>query len=153
MVTDFNLQRQGASESLLYETRQISSLLLQSDVRISVSHVPGVNNVTADALSRMDSVGDYALKTEIFNRATKFLETYPSLGAFASEHNHKCPRFLAFTARNGKGALGLDALRFSWFGETVYAFPPIQLIPRVLKKMWQEGCQTLLVVPEWPSRP
>jgi hypothetical protein len=152
MVTVFNLRRQGASESLLYETRQVFSLLLQSDVRISASHVPGVNNVTADAFSRMDSVGDYALKTEIFNRATKFLETYPSIDAFASEYNHKCTRFLAFTARKGKGALGLDALRFSWLGETVYTFLPIQLIPRVLKKMWQEGCQTLLVVSEWSSR-
>jgi hypothetical protein len=66
MVTVFNLQRQGASECLLYETRQIFSLLLQSNVRISVSHVQGVNNVTA----------------------------------------------------------GLDALRFSWLGETVYTFPP-----------------------------
>jgi ribonuclease HI len=54
-VTVFNLQRQGASQPLLYET----------DARpasVRVTHIPGVENEVADALSRMGKVGDYSLK-------------------------------------------------------------------------------------------
>jgi hypothetical protein len=36
------------------------------NIRFSVTHVPGVGNITVDALSRMDQVGDYQLKTEYY---------------------------------------------------------------------------------------
>jgi ribonuclease HI len=58
MVTVFNLQRQGASQSLLCETRQIFSLLQKVDVHLMVMHILGVENEVADALGRMDRVGD-----------------------------------------------------------------------------------------------
>jgi hypothetical protein len=67
MVTVFNLQRQGASESLLHETREFFSLLLKLDIRISVTHIPGASNTKTDALSRMDKVGNYSLKKELFD--------------------------------------------------------------------------------------
>jgi hypothetical protein len=109
MVTVFNLQRQGTSESLLYETRQIFSLLLRMDVRITVTHVPVVKNTTADALSRMDKVGDYAPKQEIFNQVTEFLNIRPTIDLFAADHNCKCKRYLAVSTLSGRNALGLDA--------------------------------------------
>jgi hypothetical protein len=95
MVTVFNLQRQGASESLLHETREIFSLLTKLDVRISVTHIPGANNTVTDALSRMDRVGNYSLKQEIFDQATRFLNCQPTIDLFANDHNYKCRRYLA----------------------------------------------------------
>jgi hypothetical protein len=113
MVAVFNLQRQGASESLVYETRQIFSLLQRMDVRISVTHIPGIENVMADALSRMDRVGDYGLGKEWYERGTKCLGVTPTLDVFASSNNNKCQRFLALPGRLSKGAVALDALRYS----------------------------------------
>jgi ribonuclease HI len=116
MVIVFNLQRQGASESLLHETREIYSLLLKLDIRISVTHIPGANSTVPDALSRMDKVGDYSWKQEIFDQATRFLKTRPTVDLFANDHNHKCIRYLALPGPLGRNALERDALRFSWTG-------------------------------------
>jgi hypothetical protein len=154
MVTVFNLQRQGASESLLYETRQIFSFLLKMDIRLQITHVPGVENVTADALSRMDVAGDYELKLEFYQRGVHFLRINPSLDLFATANNNKCQTFLALPGRRATGARALDALRYSWDGQTVYAFPPVQLIPKVLQRIRMERLQhVVMVFPEWPSRP
>jgi hypothetical protein len=71
MVNVFNMQRQGASQFLLYETRQIFSLLQRMDMRLLVTHTPGVENEVADALSRLDKVGDYSLKQEYFRRGVE----------------------------------------------------------------------------------
>jgi hypothetical protein len=49
MVTVFNLQRIGAGETLLHETRQIFSLLTQENIRLTVAHVPGIQNDLTDA--------------------------------------------------------------------------------------------------------
>jgi hypothetical protein len=61
MVTVFNLQRQGASESLLYKTRRIFSILQKLDIMISVTHLPGKENVTAYTLSCMNLMWGYEL--------------------------------------------------------------------------------------------
>jgi hypothetical protein len=153
MVTVFNLQRQGASQSLLYETRQIFPLLLKMDVQLMVTHIPGVENGVADALSRLDRVGDYSLKQEYFRRGVEALGVEPTVDVFANNTNHKCQRFLALPGRLAEGAVALDGLRYSWAGELPYLFPPVQLVPRVLQKLRTEGGTAVMVVPEWPSRP
>jgi hypothetical protein len=117
MVTVYNLQRQGASESLLYETRQIFSFLLKMDIRLQITHVPGVENVTADALSRMDTAGDYELRSEFYQRGVLFLGINPTLDLFATSSNTKCQSFLALPGVRANGARALDALRYSWQGE------------------------------------
>jgi hypothetical protein len=67
MVTVYNLRRQGApGGKLLQATRAIFSWLTQLDTRIMMSHVPGVDNGFADALSRMDTAGDYELLPDVF---------------------------------------------------------------------------------------
>jgi hypothetical protein len=153
IVTIFNLQRQGASESLVYETRQTFSLLQKLDVRITVTHIPRIDNGVADALSRMDKVGDYGLKVEYFRRGVEYLGVAPTLDVFGAKHNSKCARFLALPGKGAGGAVALDALRYSWEGEVAYAFPPVQLIPRVIQKLFLERGEAVMVVPEWPSRP
>jgi hypothetical protein len=114
IVTVFNLQRQGASESLLYETRQIFSFLLKMDIRLQTTHIPGVENITADALSRMDAAGDYELRQEFYQRGIRFLGVTPTLNLFAAKTNAKCPSYLALPGVRAEGARALDALRYSW---------------------------------------
>ena len=153
MVTVYNLRRQGVSINLLNETRQIFSLLQKLDVRIVATHVPGIQNTLADALSRMDLVGDYQLKPDVYRRALNRLNLSPTIDVFANSSNNKCRRFLALPGPLAVGALALDALCYSWTGEVPYVFPPVQIIPRVLQKLRQEVRAAILVVPEWTSRP
>jgi hypothetical protein len=43
---------------------------------------------------------------------------------------------------------------FSWKGEIPYAFPPVQMVARVLQKLGRDGvASALVVVPAWPSQP
>jgi hypothetical protein len=67
MVTFYNLRRQRApGGKLLQAIRAIFSLLTQLDARIVMSHVSGVDHGLADALSRMDTAGDYELLPDVF---------------------------------------------------------------------------------------
>jgi hypothetical protein len=75
-------------------------------------HVPGVETVEADALSRMDEVGDYELKQELFEAATRGLRVQPTIDLFANNKNMKCSSFLALPGKDGLGAADLDAFRF-----------------------------------------
>jgi hypothetical protein len=91
MVTVFNLQRQGASETLLYETRQIFKLLTKWDIRISVTHIPGKENVVADALSRMDPVGDYELEKGLSERGLRARRSWRSQEGTRKERGRSTP--------------------------------------------------------------
>jgi hypothetical protein len=67
MATVYNHRRQRApGGKLLQATRAIFSLLTQLDTRIMMSHVPGVDNDFADAISWMDTAGDYELLPDAF---------------------------------------------------------------------------------------
>ena len=155
MVTMYNLRRQRASGGKLLEaTRKIFSLLTETDIRLIMTHVPGVENGLADALSRMQSAGDYQLKAEHFQRGLRFLEASPTIDLFASEHNHKLPRYAALPGSGGSSATVWDAMTIPWTRETPYVFPPVQMIPTVLQKLRTDHVrEAVMVVPEWPSRP
>jgi hypothetical protein len=145
MVTMYNLRRQRASRGpLLHATKQIFKILTALDIRIFTEHIPGVQNVLTDALSRMGAAGDYVLSQSVFDGAVQRLRLVPSIDLFANSSSRKLPRF--FSPKD-------HALRRSWRNEVPYAFPPLQLIPRVLQKMRREVSSALIVVPEWPSQP
>jgi hypothetical protein len=132
MVTVFNLRWQGASGGKLLEaTRAIFTLLTAMDIRLQVSQVPGVENAFTDALSRMDTAGDYALDSEVYRRAIASLSVTPTIDLFAARANSKLPRFAALPGRNAQGAEVLDALGIPWTGETPYLS---------LRYNWSPGC-------------
>jgi hypothetical protein len=123
------------------------------DVRIMVTHIPGVENEVVDALSRVDRVADYSLKQEYFRRWVEALSLESTVDVFANNTNCKCQRFLALPRRLAERAVALDGLRYSWAGELPYLFPPARLIPRVLQKLRVEEGAAVMVIPEWPSHP
>ena len=154
MVTMHNLRRQRASGGLLLQkTQKIFSLLTKLDIRIFPEHIPGVQNTLTDALSRMHKAGDYVLRKEVFEIAVKELNVQPTIDLFADMDNHKVQRFMSIPGRRATGSCGLWALNCPWKGEVPYAFPPVQLIPKVIQKLRLEVRQAILVVPEWPSLP
>jgi hypothetical protein len=122
MMTVYNLRRQRGK--LLQAIRAIFSLLTQLDTRIVMSHVPGVDNDFADALSRVDSAEDYKLLPDVFQNGVQALGVKPSIDLFASRFNHKLARFVALPGRLAGGAVAEDVLMFNWSRETPYVFPP-----------------------------
>ena len=77
------------------------------------------------------------------------------LGIGMKERQNVCRFSKAFLALSGKrGAGAIDSLKYSWRGETIYVFSPVQLIPRELQGIIQVVLTTVvMVVPECPSHP
>ncbi len=48
--------------------------------------------------------------------------------------------------------LGIDAFTHPWPNVSLYAFPPIKLIPAVLCRVKVSGARLLLIAPFWPSQ-
>jgi hypothetical protein len=82
----------------------ICSVLLEPDIRKRVEHILGIESVAADAMSRIDSSGDYSLRLDIYDHATRILQVRPTIDLFADNKNNKCGRFVAWNRRNGEGA-------------------------------------------------
>jgi hypothetical protein len=113
--------------------------------------MPGKGNVLVDALSRIEVTGDYALDQGVFQQAVQLLGVVPTVDLFAHKFNNKLPRFVAMDGLLAEGAIWTGAFSFTWRGELVYAFPPVQLVGRVLQRVQEENLCAVVVVPKWPS--
>ena len=148
------LNKQGGTRSwsMCQEAAQLTEWTLRHNVALQAVHRPGVDNVLADFLSRTrPDPTEWSLSTRacdrLFHRWGR-----PQIDLFASPQNHKLPMW--FARLQCPGATAVDAFRQSWSGWRVYAFPPINLIQRVLLKIRSDRVdEAILVVPFWPRRP
>ncbi len=117
----------------------------QTNLRsLKATHVPGKMNQGADMLSGKNvSSEEWTLHPlavqkiwEIFGRARVDL--------FASEDNSHCPIY--FTR-------SMDALAHEWPSLLLYAFPPITLLPQVLRRVREQRHRLLLITPLWRNQP
>jgi ribonuclease HI len=150
LTTVANINRRSCAASLLPEMTALFELLEQHVLRLRVSYIPGKENVAADALSRQTDASDYAMDEDTFLSLTEELGLSVGIDLFASASNSKSRRFYSW--RPERGALGTDALVHSWRDEEdMYAFPPIVLIPKILKKLREEGGRMMIITPAWTS--
>lgn len=68
-----------------------------------------------------------------------------------SPTNYQVPRY--FTRYYHQGAEATDALMSPWPQGLLYVFPPIPLIPKVLRKVRLLKAVIILVAPRWPRHP
>jgi hypothetical protein len=152
--TVHNLRRQGTGIALLHLTRAIFSLLEGLDIRVHACHIPGVENVLTDALSRLERTGDYGLRPDIYQHGIATLQVCPTVDLFAASHNSKCPKFVALSKSTAQGAAAIDAFELQTWNEGLpYAFPPVQIIGKCLQRITEERVTAVMVVPKWPSQP
>ncbi|XP_057195734.1 uncharacterized protein LOC130557741 [Triplophysa rosa] len=145
------INRQGGIRSRQL-TRLSRRLLLWSQQVISslrATHIPGVLNQTADALSHQSTPrGEWRLHP----RAVRLIwEQFgqAQVDLFASPDSTHC---LLWYSLN-EAPLGMDALAHSWpWYKRKYAFPPVSLIAQTLCKVREEEHQVVLVAPYWPNR-
>ena len=123
----------------------------ERNVWILVSHIPGVENVKADAVSRIrhNDELEWALAPTRFQHAMEKLKWTPNIDLFASRLNYKVKPF--YSMRPDQEAAGCDAFTIDWQEHRFYAFPPFPLIQRVLRKIGEEGATGVIVVPNWPT--
>ncbi len=68
---------------------------------------------------------------------------------FASQESSQCPLWFSLSFPT---TLGIDAFAHPWPNVSLYAFPPIKLIPAVLCRVKVSGARLLLIAPFWPSQ-
>ena len=161
VVTYINKEGGTRSPSLCRETLKLLKWCKDWDIKLMACHVPGVDNVLADALSRRGTQIKAPLKVRgssvewqlhrsvchsIFQRLDR-----PHVDLFASARNHQLPAYYSWSP--DPQALGQDAMMADWSGLLAYTFPPIAMIPRVLEKVAQsQNCMVMLVAPLWPRQ-
>ena len=135
---------------LLEISRNIWKWAENRRIWLFASYIESAKNFIADAESRREvESNDWRLGDCYFSSiCTKFY--FPDIDLFATAVTRRCNLFCAW--KPSPGAHAIDAFTISWKNLKFYAFPPFNLIPRVLRKIKNENASGILVVPYWPSQ-
>ncbi|XP_073491076.1 uncharacterized protein [Aquarana catesbeiana] len=147
------VNHQGGTRSRAAQ-KEVNQILVWAEMHvpcISAVFIPGIENWQADYLSRQQLLpGEWSLHPDVFWAICQRWGV-PDVDLFASRFNKKIDRFVART--KDPLACGTDALVIPWHRfSLIYAFPPILLLPRLLRRIRQERKSVLLVAPAWPRR-
>jgi hypothetical protein len=143
----FNVKRKAAARNLYPSLRQLLNLCRGLDIRLSVEHVAGVKNVTADSLSRLSRSGDYMLKQGMLTQICSTLGVQPQIDLFATATNTQLPRYVSLLQADR--TIGQDAMMIPWNKGLPLIHPPIPLIGRCLQKILEENVPAVMVIPHW----
>ena len=146
------INREGGTKSpkLCYLAWDLLHWCRQRDVRLRAVHIAGVDNRLADLLSRTRlRHSEWKLNRSVVVQVFNLL-FWPLMDLFASKDNNQLPTYCSWTP--DPRAWAVDALSLDWDGLSAYAFPPIALIPAVLKKVGSSSCHVILIAPHWPRR-
>ena len=117
----------------------------------TAAYLPGQENLVADFLSRgRELPSEWTLHPQVMDRLRQVFP-FLQIDLFASSLNFQLPRYCS-RSRDPK-AWKVDAFSFHWGGIQGYAFPPIALIPRILRKIREDRASIILIAPWWPRRP
>lgn len=148
------LNHQGGthSRSLCLLSIQVLEWAAERDIVLEAVHVPGLNNQTADYLSRhVEETGDWMLPDRLFQQlARHFLPLSRDL--FAARHNARLPQYVSW--KPDPEAEAVDAFTISpslW--DSAYAFPPFSLVGRCLQFVQRHSVpRVVLIAPMWQAQ-
>ena len=112
---------------------------------LTVRHIPGNQNLIADALSRFC----VPVHPVIFQAITLIWDR-SLIDLFATSFNYKLETFVSPIP--DQKAWAVDAMTISWKWMFNNIFPPFRLLQRILHKIREDGCKTILRAPAWPRQ-
>ncbi len=111
---------------------------------LRAAHLPGRLNQGADMLSRSNVPSEeWMLHPQMVQKIWKTFGK-AEIDLFASKDNSHCPTYYSKDR---------DALAHDWPNLLLYAFPPITLLPQVVRRIREQGHKVLLVAPLWRNQP
>ncbi len=144
MAVVSHIKRQGGSRSRTLD-RIARCLLLWSQYKflsLRAVHVPGILNLAADFLSRQKlRPGEWMLNRQTVSQIWDLFGE-AEVDLFASQESSQCPLWFSLSFPR---TLGIDAFTHPWPNVSLYAFPPIKLIPAVLCRVKVSGARLLLI--------
>ena len=139
------------SDSCNNLTFNIWSWCIEHNIFVSAAHIPGVENVVADAESKKVNMdAEWMLNSDLPQAALRQLNATPDIDLFASRLNAQLKRFISF--RPDPAVEAIDAFSLSWKDLNFYVFLPFSVIALLLQKMQGNQSSGVLVVPDWPTQ-
>ena len=116
----------------------------------TTSHIPGVDNTNADIQSRkFNDQTEWKLDPNCFLSYVE-LRRKLDIDMLACRTNFLFKPYVSWCP--DPDAIAIDAFSINLHGKYVYNFSPTSVIPRVLRKIDEEGATTLFIVPQWPPQ-
>ena len=111
--------------------------------------IPTEENTAADFLSRHDMTQwMFMLDKEVFRSILDYFSLHPTLDAFACRYSAQLPRYMSW--HKDQQAVAQDALLSPWDPVT-YLFPPVPLLPKVIRRIRDQKIRAILICPQWPT--
>ncbi|KAL6730160.1 hypothetical protein Aduo_001154 [Ancylostoma duodenale] len=130
-------------------TRMIWLFASERRLRLVACYRPGAQNNEADTLSRhFSDSSDYSLNPVVTNSLFAKWGN-PDVDLFASRWKRKCKKFSSFLP--DPEASAVNAFAQEWSEIYSYAFPPFNMVGRVIRKAVREKARLILVCPKWES--
>lgn len=132
-------------------TRTIWQWCEKRNIWLFASYINTTDNIEADQESRKvnPDIEWYLSASEYQRVVTAFGE--PEIDLFASRTNAKCETYVSW--RPDPDAITVDAFTLSWKNMYFYAFPPVSLVLKCIKKIIMDKAEGILIFPNWPSQP
>ena len=136
------------SVSLCQESLKLWREVVSRDVHVlSPFWLSSLDNLEADFLSRQALLAwDFQLSRRIFRRICCQFQVKPTLDAFATSRTNLLPRYM--TWERDTSAVGQNCLNYFWDPVT-WLFPPVPLIPAVLREVEEQQIEAILICPGW----
>ena len=111
--------------------------------------IPTEENTAADFLSRHDMTQwRFMLDRAVFRSILDYFSLHPTLDAFACRYSAQLPRYMSW--HRDQQAVAQDALLSPWDPVT-YLFPPVPLLPKVIRRIRDQKIRAILICPQWPT--
>lgn len=142
------IERQGTyrSDALMSLSRTILEFCQAQSILLVPRHLSGDLNTLADRQSRLGPVGaEWSLDDETFLWLSRLVGPF-QVDLFATRDNARLPAFVS--PFPDPLALGVDAFSLCWDGwESIYLFPPIKALHRVVPLLLEFRGRGVLVAP------
>ena len=136
---------------LIEGAKRIWDFLLPLGITLTAEYIPTKLNVDADFQSRnVEDSSEWKLNPEICKEVVLKMGR-PQVDLFASRTSHQLNPYMSLKA--DPSCWAVDALQQDWAHLFPYAFPPFNLIGRVLKKVRDQKINMILIAPLWVSQP
>ena len=116
---------------------------------ISCRHLAGLNNVTADALSRFPDRHSWMLNPSIFQVLEHKWGPH-TVDRFATFQNAQTARYNSLFWDVGTEAV--DAFTQDWGEENNYINPPWALLSRIVEKLIADRATATVIAPQFPAQ-
>ena len=126
------------------EALGIFATCLKSNIRVEPEWIPREENELADYYSRIVDYDDYGLHPAVFQWLDSVWGPH-TVDRFANPTNAQIERFNSRFWTPGTDAV--DAFTCNWAEDNNWWFPPVYLIPRVIRYAQSLGAKGTLIAP------